>query len=57
MGKHVSVTLGSIEPLAFYEKINSGKTALICEGGGQRGILPRVYWMSFLKLILIPLTS
>lgn len=38
MGKHVSVTLGTIEPLAFFDNINSGKTALICEGGGQRGI-------------------
>ena len=38
MGKHVSVTLGTIEPLAFFDEINSGKTALICEGGGQRGI-------------------
>ncbi|EPL9570561.1 patatin-like phospholipase family protein [Providencia rettgeri] len=38
MGKHVSVTLGTIEPLAFLDNINSGKTALICEGGGQRGI-------------------
>lgn len=38
MGKRVSVTLGTIEPLAFFDEINSGKTALICEGGGQRGI-------------------
>ncbi|MTC58079.1 Patatin-like phospholipase [Providencia rustigianii] len=38
MGKHVPVTLGTIEPLAFFDEINSGKTALICEGGGQRGI-------------------
>ncbi|MGG4610236.1 patatin-like phospholipase family protein [Providencia sp. Me31A] len=38
MGKHVSVTLGTIEPLAFLDDINPGKTALICEGGGQRGI-------------------
>lgn len=38
MGKHVAVTLGTIEPLAFLDNINSGKTALICEGGGQRGI-------------------
>ena len=38
MGKHVPVTLGTIEPLAFSDEINGGKTALICEGGGQRGI-------------------
>ncbi len=56
MGKHVSVTLGTIEPLAFFDNINSGKTALICEGGGQRGILLRVYWMSFLSLISTLLT-
>ncbi|KPD03425.1 patatin-like phospholipase family protein [Moellerella wisconsensis] len=49
MGKHVSVTLGSIEPLAFYEKINSGKTALICEGGGQRGIFTAGVLDEFLK--------
>ncbi|UBX47502.1 DUF6363 domain-containing protein [Providencia alcalifaciens] len=38
MGKHVPVTLGTIEPLAFSDEINGRKTALICEGGGQRGI-------------------
>ncbi|UQZ12583.1 DUF6363 domain-containing protein [Providencia stuartii] len=49
MGKHVSVTLGSIEPLAFYDELNNGKTALICEGGGQRGIFTAGVLDEFLK--------
>ncbi|HGJ5876048.1 MAG TPA: hypothetical protein ACHBX0_06200 [Arsenophonus sp.] len=39
MGKHISVTLGNIEPLTFYDNVaNTGKIALVCEGGGQHGI-------------------
>ncbi|WP_380184606.1 patatin family protein [Kalamiella sp. sgz302252] len=37
MGTHIPITLGNIAPLAltpFYP----GKLALVCEGGGQRGI-------------------
>ncbi|MCW2256390.1 putative patatin/cPLA2 family phospholipase [Providencia alcalifaciens] len=49
MGKHVSITLGSIEPLAFFDEINQGKTALICEGGGQRGIFTAGVLDEFLK--------
>ncbi|EKT53636.1 patatin-like phospholipase family protein [Providencia sneebia] len=49
MGKRVSVTLGSIEPLAFFDEINKGKTALICEGGGQRGIFTAGVLDEFLK--------
>lgn len=49
MGKHVSVTLGNIEPLAFFDEINKGKTALICEGGGQRGIFTAGVLDEFLK--------
>ncbi len=49
MGTHVSVTLGSIEPLAFSDEINLGKTALICEGGGQRGIFTAGVLDEFLK--------
>ncbi|GKX50264.1 patatin family protein [Budvicia aquatica] len=37
MGNRVPVTLGRIEPLA-YKPYRPGKIALVCEGGGQRGI-------------------
>ncbi|SFN19107.1 Predicted phospholipase, patatin/cPLA2 family [Izhakiella capsodis] len=37
MGKHIPVTLGNIEPLML-QPFRSGKLALVCEGGGQRGI-------------------
>nr|ELR5041226.1 patatin-like phospholipase family protein [Providencia stuartii]ELR5081853.1 patatin-like phospholipase family protein [Providencia stuartii] len=49
MGKHIAVTLGSIEPLAFFDELNKGKTALICEGGGQRGIFTAGVLDEFLK--------
>lgn len=37
MGYRIPVTLGNIEPLA-YKAYKPGKIALVCEGGGQRGI-------------------
>lgn len=37
MGYRIPITLGNIEPLA-YKPYWSGKMALVCEGGGQRGI-------------------
>lgn len=37
MGLHIPVTLGNIEPLAL-QPFAPGKLALVCEGGGQRGI-------------------
>lgn len=37
MGYRIPVTLGNIEPLA-YKPYKPGKIALVCEGGGQRGI-------------------
>lgn len=37
MGKRIPVTLGNIEPLAL-KPFKPGKIALVCEGGGQRGI-------------------
>lgn len=37
MGYRIPVTLGNIEPLA-YKPYMPGKIALVCEGGGQRGI-------------------
>ncbi|CAE1142337.1 patatin family protein [Serratia sp. Tan611] len=37
MGYRIPITLGNIEPLA-YKPYRPGKLALVCEGGGQRGI-------------------
>ncbi|CNH31664.1 patatin [Yersinia pekkanenii] len=37
MGYRIPITLGNIEPLA-YKPYKPGKMALVCEGGGQRGI-------------------
>ncbi|WNN44953.1 patatin-like phospholipase family protein [Winslowiella toletana] len=37
MGKRIPITLGNIEPLAL-KPFKPGKIALVCEGGGQRGI-------------------
>lgn len=37
MGIHIPITPGNIEPLAI-QPFAPGKLALVCEGGGQRGI-------------------
>ncbi len=37
MGQRIPVTLGNIAPLAL-KPFRPGKLALVCEGGGQRGI-------------------
>ena len=37
MGQRIPVTLGNIAPLAV-KPFRPGKLALVCEGGGQRGI-------------------
>ncbi|MCS3603355.1 putative patatin/cPLA2 family phospholipase [Buttiauxella sp. BIGb0471] len=37
MGQRIPVTLGNISPLAL-PKFRPGKLAIVCEGGGQRGI-------------------
>ncbi|WP_158781939.1 patatin family protein [Pantoea sp. BAV 3049] len=37
MGRRIPITLGNIEPLAL-TPFRPGKLALVCEGGGQRGI-------------------
>ncbi|WP_268580368.1 patatin-like phospholipase family protein, partial [Escherichia coli] len=37
MGYRIPITLGNIEPLAS-KPFRPGKMALVCEGGGQRGI-------------------
>ncbi|AHK19795.1 alpha/beta hydrolase [Yersinia similis] len=40
VGYRIPITLGNIEPLAYksYKPYQPGKMALVCEGGGQRGI-------------------
>ncbi|MTH45012.1 patatin-like phospholipase family protein [Intestinirhabdus alba] len=37
MGQRIPVTLGNIAPLSL-SRFNPGRLAIICEGGGQRGI-------------------
>ncbi|HBW2578156.1 TPA: patatin family protein, partial [Salmonella enterica subsp. enterica] len=37
MGQRIPVTLGNIAPLSL-TPFRSGRMALVCEGGGQRGI-------------------
>ncbi|MCK8318957.1 patatin-like phospholipase family protein [Erwinia amylovora] len=37
MGIHIPITPGNIEPLRL-QRFRPGKLALVCEGGGQRGI-------------------
>ncbi|MHA8115353.1 patatin-like phospholipase family protein [Kosakonia cowanii] len=37
MGQHIPITLGNIAPLAL-KPFRPGRLALVCEGGGQRGI-------------------
>lgn len=37
MGQRIPVTLGNIAPLSL-SRFNPGRMALVCEGGGQRGI-------------------
>ena len=43
MGQRIPVTLGNIAPLAV-KPFRPGKLALVCEGGGQRGILLPGCW-------------
>lgn len=38
MGKYIPVTLNNITALEFQSSLPQGKVALVCEGGGQRGI-------------------
>ncbi|TGC43164.1 patatin-like phospholipase family protein, partial [Salmonella enterica] len=38
MGQRIPVTLGNIAPLSL-TPFRPGRMALVCEGGGQRGIL------------------
>ena len=37
MGQRIPVTLGNIAPLTL-KPFHAGQLALVCEGGGQRGI-------------------
>ncbi|MDC9581122.1 DUF6363 domain-containing protein [Xenorhabdus sp. PR6a] len=50
MGKRIPVTLGNIEPLAYKSPSKPGKIALVCEGGGQRGIFTAGVLDEFLRL-------
>ncbi|MEX0446313.1 patatin family protein [Xenorhabdus sp. SGI246] len=54
MGKHIPITLGNIEPLAYTSRIKAGKIALVCEGGGQRGIFTAGVLDEFLRLDFNP---
>ncbi|PHM58773.1 patatin-like phospholipase family protein [Xenorhabdus sp. KK7.4] len=54
MGKHIPITLGNIEPLAYTSRIKPGKIALVCEGGGQRGIFTAGVLDEFLRLDFNP---
>lgn len=54
MGKYIPVTLGNIEPLAYTSQIKPGKIALVCEGGGQRGIFTAGILDEFLRLDFNP---
>ncbi len=48
MGYRIPITLGNIEPLA-YKPYQPGKMALVCEGGGQRGIFTAGVLDEFLR--------
>ncbi|MEZ2696860.1 patatin family protein, partial [Hafnia alvei] len=48
MGYRIPITLGNIEPLA-YKPYQPGKIALVCEGGGQRGIFTAGVLDEFLR--------
>ncbi|MDC9614975.1 DUF6363 domain-containing protein [Xenorhabdus khoisanae] len=54
MGKRIPITLGNIEPLAYKSQIKPGKIALVCEGGGQRGIFTAGVLDEFLRLNFNP---
>lgn len=54
MGKYIPVTLNNITALEFQSSLPQGKVALVCEGGGQRGSLPRVFLMNLCAHNLIP---
>ncbi|MGL4626928.1 MAG: patatin family protein, partial [Plesiomonas shigelloides] len=38
MGKRLPLSIGCIEPLSIARPVRYEKLALVCEGGGQRGI-------------------
>jgi len=48
LGYRIPITLGNIEPLA-YKPYQPGKIALVCEGGGQRGIFTAGVLDEFLR--------
>ncbi|WP_244590714.1 patatin-like phospholipase family protein [Xenorhabdus mauleonii] len=50
VGKRIPITLGNIEPLAYKPQHKPKKIALVCEGGGQRGIFTAGVLDEFLRL-------
>lgn len=48
MGQHIPITLGNITPLGL-KPFRPGKLALVCEGGGQRGIFTAGVLDEFLR--------
>lgn len=56
MGQRIPVTLGNIAPLAL-KPFRPGKVALVCEGGGQRGIFTAGVLDEFLRARFNPFDS
>ncbi len=56
MGQRIPVTLGNIAPLAL-KPFRPGQMALVCEGGGQRGIFTAGVLDEFMRARLIRLIS
>ncbi|WGL94681.1 patatin-like phospholipase family protein [Arsenophonus nasoniae] len=51
MGRYIPITLGNIEPLTLDDNASAlGKIALVCEGGGQRGIFTAGVLDEFLRV-------
>ena len=57
MGKYIPVTLNNITALEFQSSLPQGKVALVCEGGGQRGIFTAGVLDEFMRSQLILLIS
>ncbi|MFD0706862.1 patatin family protein [Photorhabdus akhurstii] len=56
MGKRIPITLGNIDLLSYKYKshIKTGKVALVCEGGGQRGIFTAGVLDEFMRVEFNP---
>ena len=53
MGQRIPVTLGNIAPLTL-KPFRAGQLALVCEGGGQRGIFTAGVLDAFLQQAFFP---